>query len=256
MSRITANVAAGAADLPVETPSAEPADGRKLIVNYLPSFVRDGFLRKIFATPKILENATLEECRVVMRKDDAGRDVSRGFAFLTYSHADAAKRAMDLLDGFCLIESAAPWEVDADGNPTRKVKHLKVSYCRPSDDAYRQTNLFVTGIPCAWQLEDLKCHFRQWGGSVISCTIAPRNTCLCRSGEESAVPCDETNWGFVRFARHAQALTAREECQKMHVTASNPLLLLRVTLLDDSNPRLPRSSSAPPSRAGFQQQRR
>ncbi|XP_055353835.1 uncharacterized protein LOC129599576 [Paramacrobiotus metropolitanus] len=233
MQRSTADGAAGVADLPVEMANADQqVGGRNLIVTHLPIAVRAPFLRSIFGTRRILgPDATLEECRVAMRTDATGRETSRGFAFVTYSHAEAAARAMELLDGFCLIETAAPWEVDADGRPKRKTKRLKVAHCRPPAQPHRHSNLFATGIPCAWRLADLQRHFNQWGGTITASTIAPRD-CPCNGGVR---PCSRTNWGFVRFARQEEAVTARDECHKMHGDPSNPLL--HVTLLDDADPR-------------------
>ncbi|XP_055353833.1 ELAV-like protein 2 [Paramacrobiotus metropolitanus] len=219
---------------------------RELIVTYLPSAVRENFLRNIFATRKILgPDATLEECRVAMRTDATGRETSRCFAFLTYSHAEAAARAMEELNGFCLLDAAAPWEVDADGRPTRKAKRIKVAYCRPSSEAHPHSNLFVTGIPCAWRLADLQRHFSQWGGTITASKIAPRE-CPCYGGVK---PCALTNWGFVRFARQQDAVTARDECHK----ANSPQLLLHVTLLDGADPHFPSALPAASTGTGSQQ---
>ncbi|XP_055353832.1 ELAV-like protein 2 [Paramacrobiotus metropolitanus] len=238
MLQSTVGGASGAADHPVDVESAEHVDRRKLIVTYLPSAVREAFLRNIFGTRRILgEHGTLEECRVAMRTDLTGREVSRGFAFLSYSHEEAAARAIEHLNGFSLIETAAPWEMDADGNPTRKTKHIKVAYCRPPTEAHPHSNLFVTGIPCAWRLADLQRHFSQWGGTITASKIAPRN-CTCYGYER---PCALSNWGFVRFARREEAMTARDECQKLNGGSSTAPLLL-VTLLDDADTRFPQGS--------------
>ncbi|XP_055353836.1 ELAV-like protein 2 [Paramacrobiotus metropolitanus] len=245
-----ADTRAGVADLPAETESVDQqVDRRKLIVTHLPMAVRATFLRNIFGTQRILgEHGTLVECRVAMRTDATGREFSRGFGFLTYSHEEAAARAIELLNGFCLIETAAPWEVDDHGNPKRKAKNLKVAYCRPPGEAHPHSNLFVTGIPCAWQLADLQRHFSQWGGTITTAKIAPR-TCPCNGG---ARPCEQTNWGFVRFARREEAMMARDECFKLSEGPSNPSLLLQVTLLNDADPRFPHAETATAAGSGHQ----
>ncbi|XP_055344562.1 ELAV-like protein 1 [Paramacrobiotus metropolitanus] len=211
-------------------------DPCKLVVNYLPSGVKENFLRMIFGTEKILEgHARLEECKVVRRKTPGG-SVSRGYAFLKYSHEDAAKRAVKLLNGFILLNSGSPQDVDAAGE--RKVKRLKVSYCRPADEEYKNTNLFITGIPCKWQLEDLKEHFGRWGGKIITCKMAPRN-CRCNNATDGddqsnvpSVPCDKTDWAFVRFTCHKDADTAQRQ---WHMRPPLPgwERVLKVKILDD-----------------------
>ncbi|XP_055345099.1 ELAV-like protein 2 [Paramacrobiotus metropolitanus] len=207
-------------------------DRCRVIVNYLPVTVKEPFVEQIFGTRKILgQHGELLECRVIRRRVHGDR-ISRGYAFLTYSHEDAAARAVKLLNGFILLNSGSPEDVDAAGD--RKVKQLKVSFCRPSDAEHQNTNLFITGVPCEWELEDLREHFGRSGGAILTNKLAPRN-CICKGAVVNGnptVPCETTNWAFVRFSRHADAVAAqrRWHMQQPQPGRGRPL---NVRILDD-----------------------
>ncbi|KAK3860703.1 hypothetical protein Pcinc_033256 [Petrolisthes cinctipes] len=76
---------------------------------------------------------------------------SLGYGFVNYVRQDDAERAINQLNGLRLQN-----------------KTIKVSYARPSSEAIKGANLYVSGLPKSMTQQDLEAMFRAYGSIITS----------------------------------------------------------------------------------------
>ncbi|CEM07914.1 unnamed protein product [Vitrella brassicaformis CCMP3155] len=143
-----------------------------VIVNYLPSSLREDELRALFS-----QIGPIESCKVVKNKVT---DRSFGFGFVRYFTAEDAKKAIEALNGY---------EIEN--------KKLKVSLARPQSDAIKNANLYVRGLPNNCSEEDLMAVFSPHGTIIQTKVLADKDG---RAGNHRC--------GFVRFNLRREAESA------------------------------------------------
>lgn len=172
-----------------------------LIVNYLPSNIRDEDLRQIFTHCGIVRSA-----KVMM---DLATRTSKGYGFVMMNTVREARRAIETLDNMHVY------------NKRLRVKYA-VKTATAADNATQcgteNTNLYVKGIPPSWTQLELREFFLQWGEIANAIVLMDRFTgtskCLAfveygsiesarramQEGNASSIP----NWPqplIVRYAR-------------------------------------------------------
>jgi len=103
-----------------------------LIVNYLPQTMTQEEIRSLFSSI-----GEVESCKLIRDKVTAGQ--SLGYGFVNYHRADDATKAIQTLNGLRLQN-----------------KTIKVSYARPSSEAIKGANLYVSGLPKHMAQPDLE----------------------------------------------------------------------------------------------------
>jgi ELAV like protein 2/3/4 len=93
-----------------------------LIVNYLPQTMTQEEIRSLFSSI-----GEVESCKLI-RDKITGQ--SLGYGFVNYHRAEDAEKAINTLNGLLLQN-----------------KTIKVSYARPSSEAIKGANLYVSGLP-------------------------------------------------------------------------------------------------------------
>lgn len=143
---------------------------KNVIVNYIPPHITEAFLQNMFSNC-----GTVIGCKLMRDKTNG---VSLGYAFVNYNTEAEAARAIEMFDGHQLDN-----------------KRIRVSYARPSSEAIKNANLYISGLPKAVAESDLKTWFGVYG-TIISSKIL-----LLESGESRGV-------GFIRYDKRAEAQAA------------------------------------------------
>ncbi|KAK4292921.1 hypothetical protein Pmani_034343, partial [Petrolisthes manimaculis] len=111
---------------------------------------------------------------------------SLGYGFVNYVRQDDAERAINQLNGLRLQN-----------------KTIKVSYARPSSEAIKGANLYVSGLPKSMTQQDLEAMFRAYGSIITSRILCDNITGLSKGV------------GFIRFD---QRIEAERAIQKLNGT--------------------------------------
>lgn len=145
-------------------------DGSKtnLIVNYLPQTMTQEEIRSLFSSI-----GEVESCKLIR---DKVTGQSLGYGFVNYHNLDDATKAIQTLNGLRLQN-----------------KTIKVSYARPSSEAIKGANLYVSGLPKHMTQPDLERLFSSCGAIITS-----RILCDNISGLSKGV-------GFIRFDQRNEA---------------------------------------------------
>jgi ELAV like protein 2/3/4 len=149
-----------------------------LIVNYLPQTMTQEEIRSLFSSI-----GEVESCKLIR---DKVTGQSLGYGFVNYHRCDDANKAIATLNGLRLQN-----------------KTIKVSYARPSSEAIKGANLYVSGLPKHMAQPDLELLFSS-SGIVITSRILCDNT----TGLSKGV-------GFIRFD---QRIEAERAIQKLNGT--------------------------------------
>lgn len=112
-----------------------------LIVNYLPGSLTGAEFTSMFQSI-----GATKQCKLVT--DKSGRNL--GYGFVDYILESDALQAVKFFNGL---------------NFESKV--IKVSYARPSSEAIKETNLYVTGLPKDWGVDDFNEYFSVCGMSSV-----------------------------------------------------------------------------------------
>ncbi|XP_071522070.1 ELAV-like protein 1 isoform X12 [Panulirus ornatus] len=164
-----------------------------LIVNYLPQNMTQEEIRSLFSSI-----GELESCKLIRDKvtGELGEDLgsgdhrqtcqSLGYGFVNYVRQDDAERAINQLNGLRLQN-----------------KTIKVSYARPSSEAIKGANLYVSGLPKSMTQQDLEGMFRAYGSIITSRILCDNITGLSKGV------------GFIRFD---QRIEAERAIQKLNGT--------------------------------------
>ncbi|XP_076331787.1 ELAV-like protein 2 isoform X6 [Tachypleus tridentatus] len=139
-----------------------------LIVNYLPQTMTQEEIRSLFSSI-----GEVESCKLI-RDKITGQ--SLGYGFVNYVRPEDAEKAINTLNGLRLQN-----------------KIIKVSYARPSSEAIKGANLYVSGLPKSMTQQELENMFAPYGRIITS-----RILCDNVKGLSKGV-------GFVRFDQRLEA---------------------------------------------------
>ncbi|XP_070563722.1 ELAV-like protein 4 isoform X4 [Ptychodera flava] len=139
-----------------------------LIINYLPQTMTQEEIKSLFSSI-----GEIESCKLI-RDKITGQ--SLGYAFVNYTKASDAEKAINTLNGLRL-----------------QAKTIKVSHARPSSQAIKDANLYVCGLPKNMTQKDLEEMFEPVGRIITSRILCDSVTGLSRGV------------GFIRFDRRIEA---------------------------------------------------
>lgn len=139
-----------------------------LIVNYLPQTMTQEEIRSLFSSI-----GEVESCKLIR---DKVTGQSLGYGFVNYHRADDATKAIQTLNGLRLQN-----------------KTIKVSYARPSSEAIKGANLYVSGLPKHMTQPDLERMFSCSGNIITSRILCDNITGLSKGV------------GFIRFDQRVEA---------------------------------------------------
>lgn len=114
-----------------------------LIVNYLPQTMSQEEVKALFGSI-----GEVESCKLIR---DKVTGQSLGYGFVNYNRAEDADKAINTFNGLRLQN-----------------KTIKVSFARPSSDAIKGANLYVSGLPKSMTQPDLESLFRPYGQIITS----------------------------------------------------------------------------------------
>uniref|UniRef100_A0A1Y1NCL0 RRM domain-containing protein n=1 Tax=Photinus pyralis TaxID=7054 RepID=A0A1Y1NCL0_PHOPY len=114
-----------------------------LIVNYLPQTMTQEEIRSLFSSI-----GEVESCKLIR---DKVTGQSLGYGFVNYHRPEDAEKAINTLNGLRLQN-----------------KTIKVSYARPSSEAIKGANLYVSGLPKNMTQQDLEALFSPYGRIITS----------------------------------------------------------------------------------------
>merc|ERR1712241_1102186 len=160
-----------------------------LIVNYLPQTMTQEEIRSLFSSI-----GEVESCKLIRDKVTAGQ--SLGYGFVNYHRADDATKAIQTLNGLRLQN-----------------KTIKVSYARPSSEAIKGANLYVSGLPKHLAQPDLERLFASCGNIITSRILCDNITGLSKG--VGFIPGLSKGVGFIRFD---QRIEAERAIQKLNGT--------------------------------------
>lgn len=173
------------------TPSDMQEEGDRktnLIVNYLPQTMTQEEIRSLFSSI-----GEVESCKLIR---DKVTGQSLGYGFVNYHRIEDASKAIQTLNGLRLQN-----------------KTIKVSYARPSSEAIKGANLYVSGLPKHMAQPDLERLFSSCG-NIITSRILCDNITGVNKGDGS-VPGLSKGVGFIRFD---QRIEAERAIQKLNGT--------------------------------------
>ncbi|XP_035726150.1 ELAV-like protein 1 isoform X5 [Vespa mandarinia] len=145
-----------------------------LIVNYLPQSMTQDEIRSLFSSI-----GEVESCKLIR---DKLTGQSLGYGFVNYHRPEDAEKAINTLNGLRLQN-----------------KTIKVSYARPSSEAIKGANLYVSGLPKNMTQQDLENLFNPYGRIITSRILCDNITGLSKGV------------GFIRFDQRVEAERAIQE---------------------------------------------
>ncbi|XP_050426927.1 ELAV-like protein 3 isoform X5 [Adelges cooleyi] len=160
-----------------------------LIVNYLPQTMTQEEIRSLFSSI-----GEVESCKLIRDKVTGilPSGQSLGYGFVNYHRPEDAEKAINTLNGLRLQN-----------------KTIKVSFARPSSEAIKGANLYVSGLPKHMTQQDLENLFSPYGRIITSRILCDNMTVrqfVGNSGGDHS-PCV----GFIRFDQRIEAERAIQE---------------------------------------------
>jgi len=154
-------------------------DDRKtnLIVNYLPQTMTQEEIRSLFSSI-----GEVESCKLIR---DKVTGQSLGYGFVNYHRQEDAAKAIQTLNGLRLQN-----------------KTIKVSFARPSSEAIKGANLYVSGLPKHMTQPDLERLFSSCGNIITSRILCDN---ISGGSKDGAVPGLSKGVGFIRFDQRVEA---------------------------------------------------
>lgn len=184
-----ADVLAGAGvNIPTQADMDEGDRKTNLIVNYLPQTMTQEEIRSLFSSI-----GEVESCKLIR---DKVTGQSLGYGFVNYHRQEDASKAIQTLNGLRLQN-----------------KTIKVSYARPSSEAIKGANLYVSGLPKHMAQPDLERLFSSCGNIITSRILCDNIT--GGSKGDGSVPGLSKGVGFIRFD---QRIEAERAIQKLNGT--------------------------------------
>ncbi|XP_052897535.1 ELAV-like protein 3 isoform X1 [Anopheles moucheti] len=159
-----------------------------LIVNYLPQQMTQEEIRSLFSSI-----GEVESCKLIR---DKVTGQSLGYGFVNYQRAEDASKAINTLNGLRLQN-----------------KQIKVSFARPSSEAIKGANLYVSGLPKNMLQADLEALFSPYGRIITSRILCDNITARQYSspnGGENGNGLSK-GVGFIRFDQRMEAEKAIKE---------------------------------------------
>ncbi|XP_058974698.1 protein elav-like isoform X2 [Musca domestica] len=155
-----------------------------LIVNYLPQTMSEDEIRSLFSSVGEIESVKLIRDKSQPFLDPlnptATKGQSLGYGFVNYVRPQDAEQAVNVLNGLRLQN-----------------KTIKVSFARPSSEAIKGANLYVSGLPKTMTQQDLEAIFAPFG-QIITSRI------LQNAGNDTQTK----GVGFIRFDKREEATRA------------------------------------------------
>ncbi|KAL7030378.1 ELAV-like protein 3 isoform X2 [Chironomus tepperi] len=145
-----------------------------LIVNYLPQTMSQEEVKALFSSI-----GEVESCKLIR---DKVTGQSLGYGFVNYQRAEDADKAINTFNGLRLQN-----------------KTIKVSFARPSSDAIKGANLYVSGLPKNMTQQDLESLFTSYGQIITSRILCDNIT------DTSSVLGLSKGVGFIRFDQRTEA---------------------------------------------------
>jgi len=181
-------LAATGVNIPSQADLDEGDRKTNLIVNYLPQTMTQEEIRSLFSSI-----GEVESCKLIR---DKVTGQSLGYGFVNYHRQEDASKAIQTLNGLRLQN-----------------KTIKVSYARPSSEAIKGANLYVSGLPKHMAQPDLERLFSSCGNIITSRILCDNIT--GGSKGEGSVPGLSKGVGFIRFD---QRIEAERAIQKLNGT--------------------------------------
>jgi len=181
-------LAASGVSMPSQADMDEGDRKTNLIVNYLPQTMTQEEIRSLFSSI-----GEVESCKLIR---DKVTGQSLGYGFVNYHRQEDASKAIQTLNGLRLQN-----------------KTIKVSYARPSSEAIKGANLYVSGLPKHMAQPDLERLFSSCGNIITSRILCDNIT--GGSKGEGSVPGLSKGVGFIRFD---QRIEAERAIQKLNGT--------------------------------------
>lgn len=126
-----------------------------LIVNYLPQTMTEEEIRSLFSSVGEVDSVKLVRDKTIIFPDPlnpgAPKGQSLGYGFVNYAKAQDAEQAVNVLNGLRLQN-----------------KTIKVSFARPSSDAIKGANLYISGLPKSLTQQELELVFAPFGTIITS----------------------------------------------------------------------------------------
>ncbi|XP_077295728.1 protein elav-like [Arctopsyche grandis] len=161
-----------------------------LIVNYLPQTMTQEEIRSLFSSVGEVESCKLIRDKVTVYPDHILNGQSLGYAFVNYHRPEDAEKAVNTLNGLKLQN-----------------KIIKVSFARPSSDAIKGANLYVSGLPKHMSQQELEALFSPYGRIISSRILHEGAAAGGAAGEEGA----SRGVAFIRFDQRVEAERAIAE---------------------------------------------
>uniref|UniRef100_A0ABD2VTI6 RRM domain-containing protein n=1 Tax=Trichogramma kaykai TaxID=54128 RepID=A0ABD2VTI6_9HYME len=167
--------------------SSQEESKTNLIVNYLPQTMTQEEIRSLFSSI-----GEVESCKLIR---DKLTGQSLGYGFVNYHRPEDAEKAINTLNGLRLQN-----------------KTIKVSYARPSSEAIKGANLYVSGLPKNMTQQDLENLFSPFG-RIITSRILCDNITVRQfvTGGGDNLPGLSKGVGFIRFDQRVEAERAIQE---------------------------------------------
>ncbi|XP_012265126.1 ELAV-like protein 1 isoform X10 [Athalia rosae] len=164
-----------------------------LIVNYLPQTMTQEEIRSLFSSIGDVESCKLIRDKLTDVCMVAGQ--SLGYGFVNYHRPEDAEKAINTLNGLRLQN-----------------KTIKVSYARPSSEAIKGANLYVSGLPKNMAQQDLENLFSPYGRIITSRILCDNMTVRqFVTGGGDNLPGLSKGVGFIRFDQRVEAERAIQE---------------------------------------------
>ncbi|XP_069694483.1 ELAV-like protein 1 isoform X2 [Periplaneta americana] len=170
-----------------------------LIVNYLPQTMTQEEIRSLFSSIGEVESCKLIRDKVTDTDSEPCSSIlgrqSLGYGFVNYHRPEDAEKAINTLNGLRLQN-----------------KTIKVSYARPSSEAIKGANLYVSGLPKNMTQQDLENLFSPYGRIITSRILCDNITVRQYvSGAADSMPSLSKGVGFIRFDQRIEAERAIQE---------------------------------------------
>ncbi|CAD6204803.1 ELAV-like protein 3 isoform X3 [Microplitis demolitor] len=183
--------------------SSQEESKTNLIVNYLPQTMTQEEIRSLFSSIGEVESCKLIRDKVtdstaalslagdMLSPGQFSFGQSLGYGFVNYHRPEDAEKAINTLNGLRLQN-----------------KTIKVSYARPSSEAIKGANLYVSGLPKNMAQQDLENLFSPYG-RIITSRILCDNITVRQfvTGGGDNLP----GVGFIRFDQRVEAERAIQE---------------------------------------------
>merc|ERR1711963_1132574 len=170
-------LAATGVNIPSQNDMDEGDRKTNLIVNYLPQTMTQEEIRSLFSSI-----GEVESCKLIR---DKVTGQSLGYGFVNYHRQEDAAKSIQTLNGLRLQN-----------------KTIKVSFARPSSEAIKGANLYVSGLPKHMTQPDLERLFASCGNIITSRILCDN---ISGGSKDGSVPGLSKGVGFIRFDQRVEA---------------------------------------------------